>query len=487
MTVFKDFKFLFFQNQGTRQTITKNIFWLGLAEGITRFLKLALIIYIAKILGATEYGKFTFALSFATLFTVIADFGLAQIIIREFSKEKEKEKDFSALFSLAAILSIISFFLIFAGSFLITSDFLIRKLILIMGIFALTEVFMSLFFAFLQARQKMEYQALIKIFEALLVAGIGFYVLFNSPSLINLSFSYLFASIAATFIILFFFRYKFYPLKISLRWEIWKKYLWISWPLALNSLFLVIYNYTDSIIMGGLGQIIQTGWYNAAQRIIGVILVPVCLINVVFFPVLNKIFIESKKRMYEIWNYYFRLIFFLAVPIIFGGICLAQKIIYLIYDHSFTPAIFAFQILIFTAILNMIIFPFSQLLIVFNQQKKFFWANFIGMVINIFLNFILIPKYSLYGAAVATVISLFFVFIVLFGLAKSIVSEKLVNSKSFFFLLKSFISGVIMYFIISLPVIYSFNVFLSIIIGAASYVMIFLILTAIGFRFKLHK
>ena len=86
-----DVKSLFFNNIGTKQTIIKNTFWLTAGDAGSRVLKLILLIYVARILGATEYGKFTFALAFVLLFEIFADFGLNQIIIREFSKEKERE------------------------------------------------------------------------------------------------------------------------------------------------------------------------------------------------------------------------------------------------------------------------------------------------------------------------------------------------------------------------------------------------------------
>ncbi|MBU4078308.1 oligosaccharide flippase family protein, partial [Patescibacteria group bacterium] len=111
-----------FRNLGTKQTIAKNTFWLAVAEGVTRFLKLFLIIYVARILGATEYGKFTFALAFVSLFAIFSDFGLSPIVTREFAREKEKEKFFPALLSLKLLLGIGTLFLISIGSFFITIE-----------------------------------------------------------------------------------------------------------------------------------------------------------------------------------------------------------------------------------------------------------------------------------------------------------------------------------------------------------------------------
>ena len=64
----ENFKSLFLKNTGINQTIFKNVFWLVGAEGVNKFLKVVLIIYVARILSAVSYGIFTFSLSFVTLF-----------------------------------------------------------------------------------------------------------------------------------------------------------------------------------------------------------------------------------------------------------------------------------------------------------------------------------------------------------------------------------------------------------------------------------
>ena len=72
---FADVKTLLFDNQTVKQTIFKNTFWLATAIGASKFLKFILFIYVARILGATEYGKFTFALAFVGLFVIFSDLG----------------------------------------------------------------------------------------------------------------------------------------------------------------------------------------------------------------------------------------------------------------------------------------------------------------------------------------------------------------------------------------------------------------------------
>jgi len=464
-----------FENLGVGQTIFKNTFWLASAEGITRFLKLVLIIYVARILGAGEYGKFAFALSFAGVFAIFSDFGLSTVLVREFAREKEKEKEFSSILSLKTILSLATLLLIYIGSLFITSDFLIRKVIWILGIYVIANSFLSIVYAFFQARQKMEYQAWGKILQAIVVAAGGFFVLFNFPSVQNLSLTYLFASLITLIFALSFFHLKIYKLKLGFNKVIWKDFLSMSWPLALAGVFATIYSQTDSVMMGYWGQITQTGWYNAAYKIVRVVLIPGVLITTGFFPALSVAFKESKEKLQKIWNYFMESMIFLGVPIVVGGIALAPRVIDWVYDPSYSPSIFAFQILIIMAGISFLCYPFSQALVVSNQQKRLFWITFFGAIVNVILNLILIPKYSLYGAAFTTVVTYLLVLFLLFEFTSRITPIKPINLRFLSNFIGSIVSSMPMYFVITQPQIYHLNVILSVLIGAGIYIVCFLL------------
>jgi len=472
-------KEFFLENLGIKQTIFKNTFWLAFAEGVSRFLKLILIIYVARILGATEYGKFTFALAFVSLFAIFSDLGLSQITTREFARDNEREKEISSLFSLKILLGLGTLILILIGSFFITPEPVIRSLIWILGIYTILASFGAIIFAFFQARQKMEYQAMTQILEAILVTAAGFFVILNFPSVINLSYSYLFAGFAALIFILTLFHFKVFPLRISFEKSIWQKFLSLSWPLALAGIFGSIYTQTDSIMMGYWGQITQTGWYNAAYRIIGVTLVPAGLIATSFYPVLSKFFKESREKLQRTWNYFMESMIFLAVPIVVGGIALAPRIIDWIYDPSYFPSILAFQILIVMAGISFLSGPFGQVLVVSNQQKKLFWVTLSGAIINVILNLILIPKFSLYGAAFTTVVTVLLIFFLLFHLTSKLTPIKPINLKFLFSFIIAALSSTLMYFVVIQPQIYYLNVILSISIGAGVYLICFFVYKSI--------
>lgn len=468
-----DLKSLFLDNRTIKQTLFKNTFWIGLATGISKLLKLALIIYVARILGATEYGKFTFALAFISLFVVFSNLGLPRIVTREFSREKGKEKEFFSILSLKILLSFGTLILILIGSFLVSSDPTVRRVIWILAVFSAIGNFSEILYAFFRARQRIEYESWGLILEALIVAGLGFFVILKFPSIVNLSYGYLLSVLISFTFVSALFHFKIFPLRISWQRKVWKKFLGMSWPLALVSLFGMIYVYIDSVMMGYLGQITETGWYNAAYKLIISTTILMGIIDSSFYPALSKFFKESKEKLQRIWNYQMEIMVILAVPLMVGGFVLAPKIIEFLYGQSFIPSILAFQILLIVTGILYFSRPLELVLMASNQERKFFWITVSGALINVVLNLILIPKFSLYGAATATLITYLLIFFLLFNFSSKLTPIRPLNLKLLYSSIIVAFSTILMYIIISQPQIYNLNIFLSIFIGAAVYFIAF--------------
>jgi len=468
-----DLKKFLFENLGIRQTIFKNTLWLSLGEGVSQVLRVLLIIYVARVLGAVEYGKFTFALAFITIFSILCDLGISQIATRELSQDKDQEKDFSAVFTLKLLLSLFAFLIISASSFFITSDDTIRKIIWILAIYTVLNSASGTLWAFFEARQKMEYESISKIFQSFLIAAFGLLVIFNFPSIENLSWSYLFSGAVALIFLLLFFHFKISKLKFHLEKSIWLKFLSKSWPLAVTAFFGSVYTQFDSVFMGYRGQIEQTGLYNAAYRLITVILLSGSIISQSFFPALCAAFTESKEKLQRVWNYFTETIIFLVVPIVAGGITLAARIIDLVYDPRYFSSIPAFQILLLMAGFMLWGYPLTNILIASNHQKNLLKITIIGAAINIILNIILIPRHSFYGAASAALVSAFVVFFMLFKTVSGLAFIKIFGRSFWETLAAAFFAAFLMFLFISLPIIYTRNVFISVLSGAALYFLLF--------------
>src|SRR3989344_3825691 len=71
------------------QLIVKNISFLYNGEIINQILTLILIVFISRGLGDVGLGKYSFAFSFASIFLLLADFGLPTLITKDIAKNRK--------------------------------------------------------------------------------------------------------------------------------------------------------------------------------------------------------------------------------------------------------------------------------------------------------------------------------------------------------------------------------------------------------------
>lgn len=469
-------KSLLFSNTTVKQTILKNTAWLSVGTVANKLLALALLIYAARILGAQGYGQFTFALAFVSLLMIFSNLGLSPIITREFAREKENRDEFYSLVSLKILLTFGTFILITGISLFLIEAAEIRSLILLLGLFFLMNSLIGIAYAFFHAWQKMEYEAWFEMIQMVFMVGLGIFVLSQFPSPQNLSYAYIVAAAISLVAALVFFHRKIFALRLKWDTAVWKKYLKMSWPLALIGLFGMVYTSIDSVMLGYWNMFEEAGWYNAAQKIVLAGLVPMGLIGASFYPALSKFSKESKEKLQRVWDYELEIMIGLAVPLVVGGIVLAPSIISSFYPLGFTPSILAFQILIASAGLIFLYRPFYDAMIVLNHERKIFWITMAGAAINVVLNLILIPKYSLYGAASATVVTYLLVLLLIVAFMKKFTFIHFPILRIFLTLCISLFGAGLMYVGIKQLLVYNLHVFFLILVGAAVYGASFLLI-----------
>ncbi len=451
------------------KTILKNVGWLTIGESVSRVLGFFLIVAMTRILGPTEYGKFAFAFAFASLLAMFSNFGLMGITTRELSQGTEKEKEFPAILSLKLLFSIGTLAVMFLSALFVTHDHGIQKLIWILSLFALIDNFFWILYAFIRSRERMEYEALAKIGSAIFLFGVGLFVLWHFPSAENMGYGYLLASFSALIGFAAFFHFRIYSLRLSIDMSLWKKFWGFSWPLGLAGISGTVYIYSGSIIMGFLKQVTAVGWYDAAYQIIGIPVIFMTLLSISFYPSLSRFIKESKEKFQELWNHQMEAMILLAFPLMVGGVILAPKIIDFLYGSSYEPAKLALQILLFVAGLNFLYNPYGTALVVSGQQKKHLYGTAIAALISIFLNLLLIPRFSLYGAGVATLISYISLLVIEAEFVRRFTQISIWNSvltKVFF---ASLLASFIMAFVLLQPIFSHLQVLVLVAIGAFVY------------------
>ena len=75
--------------RGTKTRFIKNTVALTGSQVGIKALSLVLGIFVARYLGATDYGKYSFGYAYVDLFGPVAGLGLNLLIVREVSRKRE--------------------------------------------------------------------------------------------------------------------------------------------------------------------------------------------------------------------------------------------------------------------------------------------------------------------------------------------------------------------------------------------------------------
>lgn len=396
---------LFFKNISVKQTIAKNAFWLIFGQIFSRFIRVAIIIYAARVLGVGEWGVFSYVLSLAGFFTVFADFGINAVITRESSRDIEKQKKYfsTSLFIKLVMIVALAFIIILIAPIFIKQksiELLLPLAVFIIGFDVLRDFAASLS----RAWEKMEIEALIQVITNTAIFIVGFIAIYFYPNAKSLLIAYV-AGIGIGMISAFYpFRHYLTNLKENFSKDLIKPILYSSWPLGMMGLMGAIMLNTDSMMIGWYKNMQDVGYYAAGQRIAQLIYIVPGLIATAFFPSFARL-INEKERFQKILRQSLQIIGLLALPLMIGGFFLSSFIIKLLYGAEYLPGAFSFQLMNLTYLPVFLSAILGNALFALNKEKNIFTYVILGICGNFLFNLLLIPAFGIEGAALSTIIN----------------------------------------------------------------------------------
>jgi len=314
----------------------------------------------------------------------------------------------------------------------------------------------------------MEYEALIKIFQAFATAAIIFWIIFYAPTSINLSYGYFLANLVILIPLLFYFHFKVSKISFNFKKDIFK-ILKVSWPLSFGFMIGWIYIYVSSVVLGYFNLIAENGWYNAASKIALATIIPATLVIRSFYPTLSNLYVSSKEKLQKAWDYLAEIMLVLTVPTVVGGIVAAPKIISLFYGQGFEPSILALQLLMIVIGFSFLNYPYAIMLIVADRQKENFWIIVAGSVLNVILSIFFIEEFGFYGSIFSIILVSLISFIITVFLAKKFAVVVPFDKKLLKVLVSSVASAFIMYLLVNTNFIKETNLFIMCGTGAIIY------------------
>ena len=370
-----------------------------------KLISLIVTIYLARYLGVADYGKYNFVFAYLAFFMILPDLGLDTILIREISRDKSTA---SKLIRNAYIIKSI-----LAASAIVLSMIIITLMsypedtttcIYIAAFILLFQSFSGLYSSIFQANLRMEYDISAKLVFRVLSACLIFWVIFSHGTLAQIMVIVVFSESIRTLISYMFSR-KFVKLRFEIDFKVCKYLIKESLPLALSIAIWVIHYQIDMVMLSPMIGDEAVGIYSAAYKLFEPFsLIPIAIM-VSLFPIMSESFKKAKDRLLKSYRLSIKYLLIIALPIAIGVILLADKIILLIFGIPFANSSSVLRILIASIVFTFMSSILLNVLISIDKQKLHTLSTGICAIINVILNFILIPILSYNGAAIASVAS----------------------------------------------------------------------------------
>ena len=198
--------------------------------------------------------------------------------------------------------------------------------------------------------------------------------------------------------------------KSKLRKLTWNKKLSLlilkkSLPFALLTLLMAFYNRIDSVMIERLLPVdiatTEAGIYASAFRLLDALVMIAYLFSVILLPLFSKM-IKDKENIQPIVRTSFSFLYAFAIGATVVLVCYREPILAWLYEDHVEQSANVFALLIPCIIPIAFTYVFGTLLTANGSLKKLNITAMAGIVVNILINIILIPRYQARGAAVAS-------------------------------------------------------------------------------------
>lgn len=394
------------------KSLQKNFLYNVLYQILLVILPLITAPYISRTLGATAVGVYSYTYSVAYYFLLIAMLGIGNHGNRSIAAvrddRKKLNKTFSSIYSLQVITFSIAILAYAIYLVLFVKDN--RLMVLLQLIYVTSGLFDIgwLFFGLEQFKLTVARNTLIKISTVVLM-----FVFVHKPSdlwkyTLIMSAGTLFSQ---AYLWLYVKKYVSFE-KCSVK-EITsniKPVLILFVPVLAYSIYKVM----DKIMLGNMSSYDQVGFYNNAEKIINIPMGIITALGTVMLPRMSNIVANGdKKRVDDYIRISAKLVTLLSSAIAFGLMGVSSVLAPVFFGDEFIACGEIIRLLsvtvFFIAWANVIR---TQYLIPNKRDSIYLTSTMVGAILNLIINWMLIPKYQANGAAFGTIVAEFSVMLV---------------------------------------------------------------------------
>lgn len=246
--------------------------------------------------------------------------------------------------------------------------------------------------------------------------------------------------------------------------------------LFLLQIVMSIYLYLDSVMLGFLQSDIAVGYYSIPLRLSHITISVIGSLGTALLPRFSYL-LESgnKSEFYALSLKSVQFTIGITLPIAMGFILLATPLIHCVFGETYAPSILVLQLIspsiLFAAITNLI---GIQILYPQGKERLVIYSTLVAAIVNVGLNWLLIPIYSYNGAAITTCIAELIVLALQLYWGRRYLPQGLFTSNVLSFVGATLFMGVLVWSITQMVTLGWLQLLISMTIGVCSYFMLLL-------------
>lgn len=422
------------------KSIAKNFMYNLLFQIVNLFMPLITVPYVSRILGKEGIGVYSYTLSITQYFVILGMLGISMYGNRQIAYVRDdKEKMSKAFWSITFLKiittsgSLIIYMSIFGFNKTYGQIYLIQSMNIIAAMIDISWLYMGL-----EDFKK-------TVTRNLVVKIIGVMCIFTFVKSYNDLYKYIaiygFMNLFGNLVM-----WMYVPktvLKVKVRFCDIKEHFIPAMQLFIPQIAIQVYVVLDRTMIGLLSNIGEVGLYEQSQKIVKLVLSLVTSLGVVMLPRMSNIFANGDNEKMNVYlNKSLQGVAYVSIPMSVGLAAVSSEFVPWFFGPDFKTV--SYLMIILTPILFLIAMSNVigiQYLMPANRTKEFTFSVTTGAIINVTLNFLLIPKYKAIGACIATVIAEFSVTLVQY----LCVRKNIKNRNLFISLMKYIVASTFMF------------------------------------------
>ena len=376
--------------------------------------------------GAESYGFYFSILNFTLLFNMVLDMGTTNFNNRNIAQNNQLlDKHLSNYIILRLLLGVVYFVVIFAVALLIGYRGFQLKLLFWIGLNQFLSAFLLYLRSNISALLMFKTDSVISVTDRLLMILFCGVLLWGNITDQPFRIEWFVWCQTAAYLVTIAIALVIVLRKAHLRKLNWNTAFFLviikkSLPYALITLLMASYYRIDSVLLERLLPrdiaASQAGIYASAFRLLDALVMIAYLFSVILLPLFSKM-LKQKEDVVPVVRTSFSFLFLFSVTAVVMLYVYREPIIRLFYPDIAESSVAVFRLIIFGLIPISMNYLFGTLLTANGSMKMLNITAAIGIVINVTVNLLLIPRMQACGSAVASFCTQFTVAILQFLLA----------------------------------------------------------------------